>query len=192
MGNVKTWLGLGLAALMLFGLVSLAAAQETATLQVSEHPELGRFLADGEGMTLYLFTRDDENVSNCYDQCAQNWPPLLVEAGVEPSAGEGVGGVLGVTERTDGTRQVTYNGMPLYYYVSDSAPGDTTGQGVGEVWFVVEPAGTAGAAAAAETPAPVLPETGGAATPAAGLLVMAAGALLVAGGLAFAGARRLR
>ncbi len=123
---------------MLLALVPGVMAQEV-TVQVSDHPELGKILTDGQGMTLYLYTPDEENVSNCYDQCAVNWPPLLVGEGVEPAAGEGLTGELGVIDRTDGGRQVTYNGMPLYYWIRDSQPGDVTGQGVGNVWFVVHP-----------------------------------------------------
>uniref|UniRef100_A0A540VG41 Lipoprotein n=2 Tax=Litorilinea aerophila TaxID=1204385 RepID=A0A540VG41_9CHLR len=95
---------------------------------------------DGAGMTLYLFLRDEPNVSNCYDACASRWPPLLVDG--EPVAGEGVDpALLGITERTDGTLQVTYNGWPLYYFARDERPGDTLGQGVGDVWYVISPTG---------------------------------------------------
>ena len=101
--------------------------------------KLGTFLTDAKGMTLYLYTKDAPNLSNCYDQCAQNWPPLIVTSG-DPVAPADLVGTLGTTMRKDGSTQVTYNGMPLYYWVSDSKPGDTTGQGVGDVWFVVPPA----------------------------------------------------
>jgi predicted lipoprotein with Yx(FWY)xxD motif len=101
--------------------------------------ELGDFLVGPNGMTLYMFTNDTENTSNCYDQCATNWPPLLVDEGEEVSAQPGLVGEVGTTERTDGTVQVTFNGMPLYYWAQDTAPGDATGQGVGDVWFVVKP-----------------------------------------------------
>lgn len=109
------------------------------TVKTAPNEELGTILTDLEGMTLYIFTRDEPGVSNCYDQCATNWPPLTIDEG-EPVLAGGVPGELGVIERTDGTRQVTYNEMPLYYWVNDSEPGDTTGQGVNDVWFVVEPA----------------------------------------------------
>jgi predicted lipoprotein with Yx(FWY)xxD motif len=131
-------IALSLGLFLLLALTPLASAQGV-TVQVTEHPELGKILTDGQGMTLYLYTRDGENVSNCYDQCAVNWPPLLVEEGQEPVAGPGLTGELGTTERTDGGRQVTYNGMPLYYWIQDSNPGDATGQDVGDVWYVVHP-----------------------------------------------------
>lgn len=119
-----------------------AAPAGAANLAVSQNDELGSFLVDADGMTLYLFTKDTENTSNCYDDCASAWPPLLTDG--EPVAGEGVdAALLGTTERTDGTIQVTYGGWPLYYWVKDAAPGDTTGQDVGEVWYVVSPGGEA-------------------------------------------------
>jgi predicted lipoprotein with Yx(FWY)xxD motif len=109
------------------------------TLELGGNDELGPFLAGPDGMTLYLFTNDTPGVSNCYDECAVRWPPLLVADGEQPTAAEGIGGTLGVTERTDGTYQVTYNDIPLYYWIRDVVPGDATGQNVGEVWFVVAP-----------------------------------------------------
>lgn len=119
-----------------------AAPEGTVSLAVSQSDELGSFLVDADGMTLYLFTKDTEGESTCYDDCASAWPPLLT--GGEAAAGEGVdASLLGTTERTDGTTQVTYGGWPLYYWVKDAAPGDTTGQDVGEVWYVVSPAGEA-------------------------------------------------
>ena len=109
------------------------------TLGVGNSEELGDFLVDVKGMTLYEFANDEANMSNCYDQCAENWPPLLVQPGEMPIAGSGVSGELGVIERDDETLQVTYNGTPLYYWINDEAPGDTTGHEVNDVWFVVAP-----------------------------------------------------
>jgi predicted lipoprotein with Yx(FWY)xxD motif len=110
---------------------------------------LGPILVGPDGLTLYMFVNDGPGESACYDSCANNWPPLLVEG--EPIAGDGLDqGLLGTTERNDGTLQITYNGMPLYYYVQDSAAGDTAGQGVGGAWYVVNPAGEAVTAAAGE------------------------------------------
>ena len=112
------------------------------TVRVDGNEELGDFLVAANGLTLYLFTNDVHGVSNCYEQCATNWPPLLVQAGETPLPGRGVTGLLDTTERDDGTFQVTYNGQPLYYWVNDEAPGDTTGHEVGDVWFVVPPSHT--------------------------------------------------
>ncbi len=115
------------------------AMSEAPTVAVGGNDELGDFLVAANGMTLYIFTVDDPGTSNCYDDCATAWPPLLVEEGQTPTAGEGVTGELGTTTRDDGTVQVTYNDQPLYFYAPDQEPGDATGQNVGDVWFVVEP-----------------------------------------------------
>jgi len=106
-------------------------------IKVSSSTDLGDFLVDEKGMTLYLFTKDTPGVSNCSGSCLTAWPPLLTTD--EPRAGDGVTGKLGTITRDDGSLQVTYNDMPLYYYVTDVKPGDTTGQDVGGVWFVVAP-----------------------------------------------------
>lgn len=118
------------------------AAAGPVVLEVVNNDKLGKFLADGNGMTLYMFTKDTKDVSNCYDKCATAWPPLLQSD--KPTLKDGVeASLLGTTTRKDGTVQVTYNGMPLYYYFKDKAAGDVTGQGVSEVWYVVTPDGKA-------------------------------------------------
>ena len=119
------------------------------TVQVTTHPDLGVILTDGEGMTLYLFTRDSEGESVCYDDCASAWPPLTVDESA--TVPDGLPGAVGTTERRDGSVQVTYNGMPLYYFQNDRQPGDVSGQGVGDVWFVVNPTCEGGATADAGT-----------------------------------------
>ena len=111
-------------------------------VDVANTPQLGSFLVDGSGMTLYLFTKDSPGTSTCYDKCATAWPPLLTSGAA--TAGSGVdANMFGTTSRTDGSVQVTYNGWPLYYYEKDKQPGDTTGQGVGSVWYVITPSGNA-------------------------------------------------
>lgn len=129
------------------------------SVRMTQNATLGPILTDSKGRTLYRFTKDSENQSVCYDQCANTWPPLLV--GATDATLDGIGGTVGATVRNDGNRQVTYGGMPLYYYTPDANPGDTKGQGVGNVWFVVAPA--AGASApGTSAPAPVpatLPRT---------------------------------
>ena len=122
---------------------STPAAQaplKPATVKVSKNDKLGQLLTDNNSKTLYLFTKDTKDRSNCYDNCATAWPPLLT-AGA-PVAGDGVTmSLLGTTVRKDGLTQVTYNGWPLYYYVKDQKAGDTTGQDVGGVWYVLSPKG---------------------------------------------------
>lgn len=116
------------------------AADGEPTVMVAD-TSLGEALVDSEGMTLYVFDNDEPGVSVCYDDCAANWPPLLAE---EPVAGDGADdGLLGTTERDDGTVQVTYGDRPLYYWAGDSAPGDVNGQGVSDIWWVVAPDGSA-------------------------------------------------
>jgi len=112
------------------------------TVSVGGNDELGEFVVGPNGMTLYMFFNDEPPVSNCYDQCATAWPPLIVGADEMPIAGEGVTGTLGTSERTDGTTIVTLNDNPLYYWWDDNLPGDSTGQGVGDVWYVLTPDGT--------------------------------------------------
>ena len=111
-----------------------------ANVMVGKDDKLGSFLVDDKGMTLYLYTKDVPNTSNCYDKCATAWPPLLTTG--NPVAGDGVvASKFGTTTRKEGTTQVTYNGWPLYYYVKDTKPGDVIGQDVGSVWYVISPAG---------------------------------------------------
>jgi predicted lipoprotein with Yx(FWY)xxD motif len=111
------------------------AASGDATVSVGGNADLGEFLVGPDGMTLYIFTNDEPGVSNCSGGCATNWPPLVLESG-DPVAGDGVTGELDVIMRDDGSTQVTYDGAPLYYWASDTAPGDATGHEVGGVWFV--------------------------------------------------------
>ena len=93
-------------------------------------------------MTLYLFTKDSPNTSVCTGDCIATWPALAASGA--PTGGDGVdASKLGTMTRADGTTQVTYAGWPLYFYAKDKAAGDTTGQGVGGVWFAVLPTGTA-------------------------------------------------
>jgi predicted lipoprotein with Yx(FWY)xxD motif len=104
---------------------------------------LGSVLVDSQGMTLYLFQADSGTTSACSGACATAWPPL--QANGQPTAGNGAdGSLLGTTQRSDGTAQVTYNGHPVYTFTSDQSPGDTSGQGVnafGARWYAVSPAG---------------------------------------------------
>ena len=110
--------------------------------------DLGDILVDGDGMTVYLFLPDAQGESTCYDQCADTWPPLdevtSVGAGLDDA-------LLGTTTRTDGTVQATYNGWPLYHFAPDAAPGDTNGQGLNDVWYVVDATGNAVGAATTST-----------------------------------------
>jgi len=104
---------------------------------------LGSVLVDAAGKTLYIFEADTGGESVCYDECAAAWPPLLSD-GNAPSVGAGLdAGDFATTDRTDGTKQVTFYGMPVYYFAADAAAGDTKGQGLSDKWWVVGADGTA-------------------------------------------------
>jgi len=115
------------------------------TIGVAANGKLGQILVDGKGRTVYLFVADKGTASTCYTSCAQYWPPVLTTGA--PRAGAGAqASLLGTTKRTDGKMEVTYNGHPLYYFLSDTKAGQTTGQGVdafGGPWWVMSPAGAA-------------------------------------------------
>jgi predicted lipoprotein with Yx(FWY)xxD motif len=97
--------------------------------------ELGSFLVDERGLSLYTFANDTAGVSNCAEDCATNWPPLLVPSEDSLRFQEGITGEFGLIERGD-RWQVTFNGQPLYFYSGDEAVGDATGHGLGDVWSV--------------------------------------------------------
>jgi predicted lipoprotein with Yx(FWY)xxD motif len=116
-----------------------AAAGGAVTVMVADS-DLGQILVDGEGRTLYMFKPDSDGTSTCYDECESNWPPLTVTGDI--TVGEGLdAATFTTTERTDGSTQVKAGAWPLYYFANDAAPGDVNGQGVGDVWYVVSPAG---------------------------------------------------
>ncbi len=100
----------------------------------------GSYLVASNGMTLYVFLKDKMNLSDCNGACATLWPPLTYSQGDNLS---GLPGTLGLISRSDGTQQVTYNGMPLYFYSKDSAPGDMNGQGFNNLWYTIGPSATA-------------------------------------------------
>jgi predicted lipoprotein with Yx(FWY)xxD motif len=111
------------------------AAQEAsgATVAVASS-SLGQILVDAEGRTLYAFTKDKGDQSACSGECATNWPALTGPA----TAGTGAqAALLSTSTQANGTSQVTYDGRPLYHFAGDAKPGDTKGQAVGNVWFVL-------------------------------------------------------
>ena len=118
-----------------------APAKKPAYTIAVKDSKLGPILTDGAGMSLYMFTPDRRNVSNCEGGCLAAWPPIMLKAGesLDDVVLEGNlrRSLLGVAMRFDGSRQVTYNGFPLYYWARDKVAGDVTGQWVGNVWFVL-------------------------------------------------------
>ena len=117
--------------------VSMLNAEETVGVKVAEKADIGLYLTDGNGMTLYTYADDTTGVSNCEGKCLANWPVFYVDP---TAAVEGLEAIdLGTITRADGTKQTTYLGMPLYYFIKDKNPGDTNGQGLKDVWYVVTP-----------------------------------------------------
>jgi predicted lipoprotein with Yx(FWY)xxD motif len=117
-------------------------AAHGTTVRVAKS-RLGRILVDSRGITLYDFVADKRGRSACYGACATYWPPLITKG--KPHAGRGLrASLLGTTKRRDGKLEVTYNHHPLYYFVGDQRPGQTTGQSLnqfGAAWWVLSPAG---------------------------------------------------
>ncbi len=159
---VKATVFVGMAALLVAGCASKKSASSTPTpaastaaaaagsgaaapagpATVSVHVgALGSYLTDASGKSLYIYTPDTTSSSTCYGQCIAFWPALLTNGA--PAAGTGaIASMLGTSQRTDGTTQVTYNHHPLYYFKGDKAAGDTKGQGTEGVWFLLSPVGT--------------------------------------------------
>jgi predicted lipoprotein with Yx(FWY)xxD motif len=96
----------------------------------------GDILVDSKGMTLYTFANDSPGESTCTGKCLTTFPPL--QASVVPAGGPGITGLLDTIVTSDGTTQVTYNGMPLYDYYKDEKPGDTYGDGMAGLWYVAK------------------------------------------------------
>ena len=121
-----------------------AASSAALTIETHAGPD-GTYLTDDAGRTLYLWAADTGSTSTCTGSCASAWPP--VTSGATPTAGSGVtASQLGLTKRSDGTEQATYDGHPLYYFTGDTAAGQTNGQGstgFGAAWWIVSPAGSA-------------------------------------------------
>jgi predicted lipoprotein with Yx(FWY)xxD motif len=139
-----------------------ASASATGTVITTEAGSAGAFLANGSGRTVYLWAKDGMNMSACSGACAAAWPPVPA-TGTLTATGGAKASDLGTITRSDGTKQVTYDGHPLYYFVGDSAPHQTSGQGsdsFGAKWWLVAPSGAeitgtdTAAAAAANAPAP--------------------------------------
>jgi predicted lipoprotein with Yx(FWY)xxD motif len=104
-----------------------------------EDSAYGEILTDGDGATLYVLTDDGDGQSTCTGDCAVAWPPVLAGSGFE--ADPEVAPLLTSFTRDDGSEQLAIDGRPLYTFSGDQAEGDTNGQGVNDVWFVVSATG---------------------------------------------------
>ncbi len=135
---------LGVAGFLVAGTNARSATQADATVSLRT-TKLGAILVNSKGHTLYLFAKDKNDKSSCTAACANFWPPLIVQG--KPTAGPGVKApLLGITRRSNGSRQVTYNRHPLYTYTLDKQAGRTNGEGIsafGAKWWGVSAKGTA-------------------------------------------------
>lgn len=136
-------------------LLLLAAATTALVFATSSHGALratviahaspyGTVLFDSRGFALYAFTHDPRGRSTCSGACATAWPPYLLRGGRATTSGA-TAKLVGSIRRSDGTRQVTYAGKPLYHYVGDRKPGQILCQNVtefGGIWLVISPRGT--------------------------------------------------
>jgi predicted lipoprotein with Yx(FWY)xxD motif len=121
---------------------SPSGAMSGATVQTTDNADFGTILTDADGHTLYLFEQDQGTTTACTTGCSSTWPALTATG--TPTAGDGVdGSLLGTAKQADGSMQVTYNGHLVYRYSGDTAPGQTNGEGIGGVWFVVSASGDA-------------------------------------------------
>jgi predicted lipoprotein with Yx(FWY)xxD motif len=116
-----------------------------AVVSVANNPKLGKILVDSKGMTLYYFEKDKKGgtSSSCSGACASVWPPVTT-SGAPKGTNGAQASKLGTIKRSDGSTEVTYNGWPLYTYVSDTKPGDAKGNDLkqfGATWYALTPAG---------------------------------------------------
>lgn len=121
-----------------------SSGSTTATVIESHAGSAGTFLTNSSGRAVYLWAADSMNKSACSGACAGAWPPVTAKGHVTAADGAKAAD-LGTITRSDGSKQVTYDGHPLYYFAGDSGPGQTNGQGsdsFGAKWWLVAPAGT--------------------------------------------------
>jgi predicted lipoprotein with Yx(FWY)xxD motif len=116
----------------LLAAVALNAAEAAGPPQMGK-TDKGPALTDAKGMTLYTFDKDGGGKSACNGKCAENWPPLTADPAAAPPAG------YSVITRDDGQKQWAYKGKPLYGWVKDAKPGETTGDGVNGSWHIATP-----------------------------------------------------
>jgi predicted lipoprotein with Yx(FWY)xxD motif len=124
---------------------STSSASTTGLVITTKTSSAGAFLTNASGRAIYLWEKDGKDSSACSGGCSSAWPPVTA-TGSLTAAGSVNKADLTTFTRSDGTKQVAYDGHPLYYFEGDSAPGQVTGQGsnaFGAQWWLVAPAGTA-------------------------------------------------
>ncbi|HEX9206402.1 MAG TPA: hypothetical protein VF853_10810 [Candidatus Deferrimicrobiaceae bacterium] len=137
MGSGKT-VRVGLvAAIVLLAFAGAPLAMDHAVKKATKDG-VGTYLTDAKGMTLYWFKKDSPGTSACAGPCVEKWPIYFRE---KVAAGDGLKGEdFGTITRGDGKKQTTFRGYPIYYWAGDKEPGDTKGQGLNNVWYVIDPA----------------------------------------------------
>lgn len=113
-----------------------ASEEPAAELKLMEDEKAGKYLADAKGIALYYFAKDEPNTTNCSGECLENWPVFYSE-NLEVPEGFNNDDFGTITRKDTGEKQTTYKGYPLYYFVKDESSGDVNGQGVKDVWFIV-------------------------------------------------------
>lgn len=115
------------------------SSDKTLTTSITQ---LGEILVGENGKTVYVFTQDkkDSGVSACTGNCLENWPPVVADG--KPTVSDDITATIGTIDMPNGQKQVTVDGMPVYYWHEDENPGEVKGQGVGNVWYAVAPDGT--------------------------------------------------
>ena len=116
---------------------TVEAVSPENNVQLSTDAALGSVLTDSDGNSLYFFSKDSKDTSECLDGCKTSWPifyqeNITLDQGLEASD-------FGEITRTDGDKQTTYKGWPLYYFAGDAAPGETNGDGAGDNWYIAKP-----------------------------------------------------
>jgi len=137
------WLG-GRALVAVFSFIAVlgllggaAGAADAGKLQMLVKEGVGYYLADSKGMTLYIFTKDQGNKNSCTGDCLKNWPIFHAAKITSPAGSDQK--EYGEFTRADGAKQSTFKGWPLYYFAGDKAQGETKGQGVKQVWYIINP-----------------------------------------------------
>lgn len=127
-------------------------------VMIGKSAELGGYLTDSEGRTLYYFDKDIPQSSACTESCLANWPAYDATAGNVPSTLNAAD--FGTITRPDGSKQAAFKGYALYYFVKDTKHGDAAGQNINQVWFTVDPAKFSGTTAGQTAPATPAEQTG--------------------------------
>ena len=118
--------------------VATASFADHHAIKIVKKENIGNYLTDAKGMTLYWFVKDSAGQSVCKGDCLAKWPAYYRPEIAPPSGVDAAD--FGTITREDGAKQTTFRGYPLYYFFKDQMAGDTNGQGMKNVWYVIDPA----------------------------------------------------